>query len=384
LAFLCADFTKDCVNDGNGPKAWALHCEHGIDVESRRHSIFNNRNLDASRRGVPGALRVPAILAGLLLCFGSCAGRGARAGELDGFDGRLESNNSGSKTYTWGLEYREPLGEHFAGSFKWLNEGHLPNNHRDGQAVQLWWRSRGDPLGLVFEAGIGPYRYYDTHALSPDPAFHDAHGWGALGSAAVDWYFANHWFSFLRANEVSASDKYSSTSVAVGVGYRFSLKNDLSPAAADSAADDAARTAPVWEIDGLLGERVANTTHSETGLAEGLSARRMLSDHFSASVTFIAGQNTLLDWRDGFAAQLWLEQRLTPQLSVAAGAGGFIVSKDDSLKNADAPSNLAFMVSVSIAYDITPHWSARVIWDRIGTGDDHDCDILQLGMGYRL
>jgi hypothetical protein len=77
----------------------------------------------------------------------------ARAGELDGFDGRLESNNTDAKTYSWGLEYRELLPDHFNASFVWLNEGHLPNNHRDGQAVQLWWHSSKDPLGLVFEVG---------------------------------------------------------------------------------------------------------------------------------------------------------------------------------------------------------------------------------------
>jgi hypothetical protein len=331
-----------------------------------------------------GVFRVAGIIAGCLLCLGSCAGDGARAGELDGFDGRLESNNSGSKTYSWGLEYREPLGEHFAASFVWLNEGHLPNNHRDGQVVQLWWHSRPDLKGLVFEAGIGPYRYYDTHTLRPDPDFHDAHGWGALGSAAMDWYFANHWFSFLRVNEVSASDKYGSTALVLGAGYRFSTTFELPPASAGSANGTEPRIAPRWEIDGLLGERIANTTHSETGLSEGISARRMLGEHFSASVTYIVGQGTLLNWRDGFAAQLWLEQRLTQHLSVAAGAGGFIVSEDDNLKDTDEPANLAVIVSVSVAYSLTQRWIARVVWDRIGTGDDHDCDILHLGAGYRF
>jgi len=304
----------------------------------------------------------------------------ACAGEIDGFDGRLESNNSGAKTYTWGLEYREPLTEHFAASFTWLNEGHLPNNHRDGQSVQLWWHSRPDPLGLVFEVGVGPYRYYDTHTLSPDPDFHDAHGWGGLACAAVDWYFSKHWFSFLRANEVAASDKYSSTALSVGVGYRFASKFDLTQGEGDSSAVPGAR--PVWEIDGLIGERVANTTHSETGLAEGIEFRRVLTEHFSASVTYIAGQNTPLNWRDGFAAQLWLEQRLTRALSVGVGAGGFIVSQDDDVRNEGPPSNLAVIISVTVAYAVTPRWIARVVWDRIGTGDDHDCDILQVGVGY--
>lgn len=312
----------------------------------------------------------------VLQCACLCAGQGARAGELAGFDGRLESNESGSKTYTWGLEYREPLFGHFAAGLTWLNEGHLPHNHRDGQAAQLWWHSGKEPKGWVFEAAIGPYRYYDTHALHPDPAFHDAHGWGALASAAVDWYFANHWFSFLRANQVAASDKYGSTSLAFGLGYRFASPPDL--AAADKSAGSTTR----WEIDGLLGERVGNTRHSETGMSESIGVRRVLSEHIAASASFIAGQGTLLNWRAGFSAQLWLQQRLTSRLSAGAGAGAFMVSEDDSLANTDPPSHLAAIFSVTIAYAITPRWSTRVVWDRIGTGDDRDCDILQLGAGY--
>jgi hypothetical protein len=266
------------------------------------------------------------------------------------------------------------LSDHFAAGFVWLNEGHLPNNHRDGQAVQLWWRSSPSPAGLVFEVGLGPYRYYDTHTLIPDPNFHDAHGWGGLASASVDWYFANHWFTFLRANEVSASDKYSSTALGLGFGYRFLPKS----------GDAAPLAGPLWEVDGLLGERVANTSHSQTGLAEGLSLRREFTEHWSASVTAIAAQGTLLNWRDGFAAQLWLEQRLTSRFSVALGAGAFVVSQDDSIKDAASPSNFAVIVSVSIAYTWTARWLTRVVWDRIGTGDDHDCDILQFAMGYRF
>lgn len=296
------------------------------------------------------------------------------AGELDAFDGRLESNDTHAKTYSWGIEYRERLSDHFAAGFVWLNEGHLPNNHRDGQSVQLWWRSRADPAGWVFEAGIGPYRYYDTHYLTPDPAFHDAHGWGGLASASLDWYFANHWFTFLRANQASASDKYGSTSLGLGLGYRFTTGLETAPSP----------TEPLWEVDGLLGERIANTSHSEAGLAGGLGFRRTLSEHVSASATAIDAAGTRLNWRDGFAAQLWLEQRLTSSFSVGVGAGAFVVSQDDSIKDAQSPSNLAAIVSVTIAYSFTAQWLTRVVWDRIGTGDDHDCDILQFAVGYRF
>jgi hypothetical protein len=40
-------------------------------------------------------------------------------------------------TYSWSIDYTERIGRHFAGSFTWLNEGHIPNRHRDVLVVQL-------------------------------------------------------------------------------------------------------------------------------------------------------------------------------------------------------------------------------------------------------
>jgi hypothetical protein len=310
-----------------------------------------------------------------VLGIGLTLGAGARAGELDAFTGRLGFNGEDDPTtYTWGVEYREPLTDHWNASFVWLNEGHRPHDHRDGQAAQLWWHSKADPRGVVFEAGIGPYRYYDTRLLSTDPDFQDKHGWGVLSSVSVDYYFTGGWFAFLRVNEVDTDKKYDSTSLALGAGYRFSAGFDQSGGV----------SAAPWEVDILVGERIANTAHSETGGAEAIEARAALSDHFIVSATLLSGQGTLLDWRTGIAVELWLQQKLTSRFTVGAGIGAFIVSEDDSLRDASQPSNVAAMVSVSLAYSIAAHWQARVVWDRIGTGDDHDCDIVLFGAGYKF
>jgi hypothetical protein len=305
----------------------------------------------------------------------------ARAGELDAFDGRLESNNDGAETYSWGVEYREPFSSHFSGGFLWLNEGHLPNNHRDGQAVQIWWRSKPEPIGLVFDLGLGPYRYYDTHLMNSDPGYEDRHGWGGVASASLDWYFRSRWFVFLRANQVDTSQKYDSSSLDLGFGYRFA---SLIKGTDASGNGEPATNPHRWEFDGMFGQRIANTDHSETGLAESLDVRWQMSEHFVASASLISGQDTKLDWGAGFAVQVWLQQQLTPKFTVAAGAGAFIVSEDNNLENAQSPSNLEALISISLAYAITPHWVARGVWHRLGTGDDHDADIWLLGIGYKL
>jgi hypothetical protein len=306
-----------------------------------------------------------------------CAGPGAQAAELDGFGGRLVSDTNGDGTYTWGLEYREPLSDHWSASFVWLNEGHQPHNHRDGQAVQMWWHTQADPVGLVFEAGLGPYRFYDTHLLDTDPGYDDRHGWGALASLAADWYFSNRWFVFLRLNQVEASRGFDSTSADLGFGYRFS--NPFSGAAAPQPS-----ASPLWEVDGMLGERIQNSADSKAGLAEAVDLRRQLGDHLAVSASVVAGQETSLEWGAGFAAELWLEQHLTSRFTAGAGAGAFLVSSDDNLSDSKIPSNLQVVVSISLSYAITPNWVARALWHRIGTGDDHDADIVLVGAGYRF
>jgi hypothetical protein len=305
------------------------------------------------------------------------------AGELDGYEGQLRSTSSGSTTYTWGLEYREPLTENFSAGFTWLNEGHLPDTHRDGQALQILWHSRSDAGGLVFEGGIGPYRYYDTHLLTAESSFENKHGWGVLASGGADWYFQNHWFAFLRLNETLVTGKYGTTGLALGAGYKFPARYDLLPDPHGST-QDAAPVRPRWEFDALFGERIGNTNHSQTGASEALGTRLHLSEHFTASVTNIGGQGTLLGWRDGFAFQLWVEEQLTSRFEVGVGAGGFLVSSDNSVSTGSSPSSLASMVSVSLAYSLSSRWIARAVWDRIGTGDDHDADIVQVGIGYKL
>ena len=49
-------------------------------------------------------------------------------------------------------------------------------------------------------AGVGPYRYYDTTYLTPNGTLTDAHDWGALFSAAAQWYFRAPWVLEMRYN----------------------------------------------------------------------------------------------------------------------------------------------------------------------------------------
>ena len=81
------------------------------------------------------AIKAASCMACLALLVGSNA---AHAQEFSLFGGGSRAGNT--NTYTWAFNYQEGLGQYFAASFTWLNEGHIPDHHRDGQMVQVWGR----------------------------------------------------------------------------------------------------------------------------------------------------------------------------------------------------------------------------------------------------
>jgi hypothetical protein len=311
-----------------------------------------------------------------------------RAGELDLATGYEQSTPDVGTTYTWGIEYRQPFSSHLAASFVWLNEGHLVNHHRDGQAAQLWWRSSQDGPGLVFEGGIGPYHYYDTTnaetvttSTGTQISFENAHGWGVLASAGVDWYFKHGWFSFLRLNDIEAAGKVRSTALLAGAGYRF---GETSSSRFQQSNSWFAVDPPRSEVDVMAGRVVLNSFRSEGCFAEALSLRTKISTHFAASLTYTEAQNVPLDWHSGAAVQLWAETSLTSVFSVGAGVGVFITADRSSTVDTTSANDPAGILGITMAYNIGSHLVARAIWNRVTTRDDDDSDIVLLGLGYRF
>jgi hypothetical protein len=312
-----------------------------------------------------------------------------RAGELDLTSGYEQSSPDLGTTYTWALEYRQPFSAHLAASFTWLNEGHLIDHHRDGQAAQLWWRSRQDGTGLVFEGGIGPYHYYDTTdaelVATPNGGnyidYENAHGWGVLTSAAMDWYFKHGWFAMLRLNAIEAAGKVRSTALLAGVGYRFGTTPGSNYLKSDSwfAVDP-----PRSEVDALAGRAVLNSFRSEGSFAQALSVRTKITTYLAASLTYTVAQNVPLDWHSGAAVQLWAEAPLTSRFSVGAGVGVFVIADRASGDTATSATDPAGILGITMAYAIGDRWIARAIWNRVTTRDDDDSDIVLIGLGYRF
>ncbi len=286
-------------------------------------------------------------------------------------------------TYAWALEYRTPLSARFSAGLIWLNEGHLQQHHRDGQAVQLWWHAPQTGR-LRWEAGLGPYHYYDTASRPNLTGYVNDHGWGLLASIGVTAFHDGGWNSSLRLNRVQVPHAHSSTGLVAGVGYRFGP----SPVASASIAPSAGTRpgAGDMEFDVMLGRTIVNSFSSEGELAKGIGVRWRGSRYLALSLGYlheghIDGGNAWRGSRSGLVPQLWLEKDLTQRIVVGVGLGPHFALEKPRGTNV---SSISTMSSVTAGYRFTPLWIGRMTWNRIATDYSADTDVVVFIVGRRF
>jgi hypothetical protein len=300
-------------------------------------------------------------------------GAPAWSAELDLFAGPLHSGAGPGTAWGWGVDFRQELSDHLAAGFVWLNEGHYLAHHRDGQALELWWRS-SDATGLVLEAGIGPYLTDDTAWSFADNQLEDQHHLALLASVALRWNFDPQHYAEVRLNRVEARSTFDTTMISATAGYRFGA--DLTRArAAQSAWSDA------YEADGFLGKVVLNSAPAASAIAGGVGARATVAEHVAVSATVLLSGSLPDDWRSGIALQAWLEQALSARWAVGAGIGGLVDLRPITLPGADSGARLSGLVAITAAYALSPTWRIRAAWDRRVTRSNQDCDVILIGLG---
>jgi hypothetical protein len=306
----------------------------------------------------------------------------AAASELVFYGGALRALPAAETTYSLALEYRRALAPNLSASLTWLNEGHLPGHHRDGQAAQLWWQTTLLGNRPVFALGLGPYLFFDTINASGKDGYANDHGWSLLASASATWYFNRRWFASLRVNRVQAGGSFNSNAVLAGLGYRFEPGSDyFSGNLLSIPAPGDARLG----LDVMLGQGIVNNFESETALAKAVGLRVRVANHLAGSVTYLDEGDVKREKRTGVAAQIWLEDDdVSARLSVGAGVGPYFAL--DRKKNADGGRTAAVsgLISVTAAYVIAPGWVGRAVWNRVVTQDSSDSDIIVIALGYRF
>lgn len=317
-------------------------------------------------------------IGGVLCLAWACA---ARAQEFTVFGGGAQASDA--HTYSWALEYQEGLGQYFAASLTWLNEGHVPDHHRDGFTAQLWGRLPVISPQFIVSAGVGPYRYFDTVTGTGDGSYDNVHGWGVIYSLRAAYYASSRWVTQLQLDRVHVQSGPDSTALLLGIGYQLDAPGSPGP-----RAWALTRTTAVTnnEVTAYAGRTILNSSSSPAAFAAALEYRHGLLNWLDVSVGYMheGGEDTLN--RDGFAAQLWVTRAFfDSRLTLAAGAGpyyAFHVGNGNPLQNQES-GKFSGLVSLSGAWRWTDHWDTRVTWNRVVTHYNRDSDVIVAGVGYR-
>jgi len=301
------------------------------------------------------------------------------AGEIVFLGGYGVTNNPVQNTGAWQVRYMEGLGEHFAYSLSYVNQGHFISHHRDGNAANLWLRTNMIDKQLILGIGAGPIFYYDTDR-PPAGAPADIHGWGTMVNLLASWYTKNRWIYQLQGSWVKGgANSFDTLSVLAGIGYQLDSPPSPGP---DLKAPRQTEETTKNELTVFGGQTVVNIPGDGTSAAGSIEYRRGLWRYveWTAGVLY-EGRSILID-RHGLTTQLWVAKPFFDD-RLALGTGfGFYLAEDS--RREQRTIVFSEIVSLTASYRLSPHWLIRSTWDRIVADYDRDSDVFLAGIGYRF
>jgi hypothetical protein len=304
-----------------------------------------------------------------------------RAQELYLHGGVLKNTDRGSDSYSWQIEYLEGLGEHFAATLSYLNEGHFPNHHRDGNSLQLWARTNLLERRLSLAAGLGPYYYFDTFRSGDGHVAEDRHGWGGMFSMSATWYTESRWLFQLRGNWVQIDGDFNSLSAVAGLGYQFEAPPSRGPLLKTSPQPENTTNN---EITLFAGQTIVNSFNSEHSVATAIEYRRGLWRYVDWTIGWLFEGDSRLLRRNGLTSQLWaVREFLDDRLALGVGGGAYLaIDHYPDIFGAGEP--LSGILTFTGSYRLGPHWHLRTSWNRVVTNYNRDTDVILGGIGYRF
>jgi hypothetical protein len=281
----------------------------------------------------------------------------------------------------WSVTYRQNLGEYMAFSFSYINEGHQPNDYRDGLAAQIWGRVPILDQRLSLALGVGPFAYSDTKVTAVRDTYENAHGFGIISSATATWSGLSPMLFQVRLNHIATQHSFDTLSATFGIGYLLGTPPP-SPGSQPKPARDE-RTADN-EITLLLGQTVLNSARSEKDTAMSVEYRRGLLPSVDWTITWLNEGDTRPIGRWGVATQLWgVRSFFDDHLSLGIGAGPYFAR--DKYSGGDGQrTTVAGDVSFMAAYWFLPRLALRASFSRIITDYSRDTDVFLGGLAYRF
>ncbi len=284
----------------------------------------------------------------------------------------------GRDDYTWtaatGFVYR-PADSRWGLGFAYVNDGHLPNNHRDGFAAQGWYvQSLGD--GLELQLGAGPYASMNNTEVNGERL--NQFRMGILGSAALKWHvLGNGWYLRSQVNAAVMARSFSSAALMLGVGY------DFQPGGAQ-VSNDAARLRSDISVWGGISRTTTVGTQRNAG-AFRIETQYLPQDGgpwwepSAYSIGFLSEGDTFITDRMGIPVQAWW--RTPPERFVFSFGLGPYLAYD---KRRDQSLGLLGILSLRAAMEVYESANVRfevgVMYSRVASFYNKDQDIYLAGI----
>ena len=318
------------------------------------------------------------------------AGPRLRAQELTLLGGTMSESNIKNTSYSWQIDYRQDFYKYIDASIAYINEGHVPGHHRDGDAAEVWGNLPLFNNRLALSVGAGAYYYYDTEPLVGTSSA-DVHGVSPIFSLTATGYFSDRFFYRVMVNRISPSGDMKTTTATVGVGYWFGLTRR--PVGKQPGKDPTVESQYVTEpqFTAFGGQSVVNTFLSQKALAGAAEYRQGIIPHLDGTASFIYEGDPKITRRSGIALQLWpVNTFFNENTSVGIGVGPYIfIDRNHPVAAGPTvnvgrknPAAVAPIVSITIARKISENWITRVVWDRVVSNYNRDSDIFLVGLGY--
>jgi len=322
-----------------------------------------------------------AGLAALLLAVAAWRTPPAAAEELALLGGVTDTDDHTHATYAWGLEYRQRFLPHLYASFGYLNEGHLPNDHRDGAVLQAWadtgpWRDR-----FALALGVGPYVYFDTTHEINWQGYSDQHGTALIVTGRASYQLSRQWFALLELSQIAGVSPATRT-VMLGAGYRL----DSFLAGLDGTASGPGAIADVPNELGVFGgQTVLNNLQSNKSTDFGVEYRFRPARHLELSTSVLEEGDGAVGRHAAVTGEVWAVQEfLGRQLAVGLGLGPYVALSAYYTSDGRPGASVVGLASMTVAWRFAGAAALRFSWHRGFTSDDQDRDIITAGVAWRF
>ena len=267
---------------------------------------------------------------------------GAMVGGIGGPGGTPQSSPSWASGGTWAtgahsfgyfVGYREELHRLFSGSITYVNQGHYdrhghstPHHSRDDIQAEFLVGKRLADSRFDFKLGGGAAYYSETDIVGPGRYdFLNRHSFGFVVSGVVDVDVTNRVFAEARVHRHFLFDRFDSTNVMFGVGFRVRPSSETRGTTGSEAQADPASEKSKHAVRLNYGLGRLNSAYSETldGSFQ-LAYEVDFSKRFAGSISYLREGSAPEMNRRGLAIQGETKQQISRLLTLGLGLGPYI------------------------------------------------------------